>query len=74
MKPGEIYLFSPFQYEYNPERNKSPKIGLFLCRVKGSSGLIKSYSELTRWRILGPQGIEELWCNQWAIDPISELP
>ncbi len=29
MKPGEIYIFSPFVFEQNPERHRSPRIGLF---------------------------------------------
>jgi len=68
MKTGEIYLFKPYVYEQNPERHCFPRIGLFL-------GLIKDYSgwRPSKFRILGPEGIEELWSNRWAVDPIPEF-
>ncbi len=68
MKPGEIYIFSPFVFEQNPERHRSPRIGLFLERIADPSGWRPA-----RFKVLGPEGIEELWCNRWGCDPVPEF-
>ena len=68
MKPGEIYVFTPFAYEYNPERHRSPVIGLFLKRIKHRTGWGPS-----KFKILSPEGVEELWSNRWSSDPVPEF-
>ncbi len=65
---GNIYIFSPFQFYNNPEIDRKPMIGIFLERIPDPS----------KWRpaqfkVLGPHGIELLWCNRWALDPIPEF-
>ena len=69
MKSGEIYLFSPFVFEQNPERHRSPRIGLFLERIAWQS----FGAGPSRFKILGPEGIEELWSNRWGCDPVPDF-
>ena len=70
MKPGEIYLFTPFQFDYNPpvKMGRKSMVGIFLERVIDSSGWRPS-----RFKVLGPEGIEELWSNRWGCDPVPEF-
>ena len=70
MKPGEIYLFTPFQLDYNPivKMGRKSMVGIFLERVIDSSGWRPS-----RFKVLGPKGVEELWCNQWVSDPVPKF-
>lgn len=68
MKRGEIYIFSPFKLDYNPERFKSPFVGLFLERIPDPSRW-----RPTQFRVLGPRGVEDLYCNQWATDPVPNF-
>lgn len=67
MKSGMIYVFSPFQVDYNPmaQLGRKPMVGLFLERVTTHSGWLHS-----KYRVLGPQGVEDLWSNQWSCDPV----
>lgn len=68
MKHGEIYLFKPLRFELNPERHRSPRIGLFLERISDPSGWRPS-----KFKILGPEGVEELWSNRWVFDSVTEF-
>ena len=60
---GILYVFKPFQYEYNPEFDEPPKVAVLLARVRDSNGW-----QPGKYRILGPNGIEELWNNRWYIE------
>lgn len=70
MKPGEIYLFTPFQLDHNPivKMGRKSMVGIFLEKVIDHSGWRPS-----RFKVLGPEGVEELWNNQWACDPVPEF-
>ena len=70
MKPGEIYLFSPFQLEHNPSvmMGRKSMVGIFLERIIDPSGWRPS-----KFKVLCPAGIEELWNNQWSCDPVPEF-
>jgi hypothetical protein len=50
------------------QMGRKPMVGLFLERVKAHSGWLHS-----KYRILGPQGVEDLWSNQWSSDPVPDF-
>ena len=67
LNPGNIYVFAPFNYEYNPERNSKPFVGLYLERIREPNW------SASQFKVIGPGGIELLWANRWGVDPVPEF-
>lgn len=63
LQVGSLCLFTPFGYEYNPERSSPPKLALFLGRRRKEG-------HIGQWIVLGGNGVEHLWNNRWAVEEI----
>ena len=65
LSPGDPVICTPFKWEYNPEVDSPPFVGMWM----GSRRIEWSPSE---YNILGPNGLVWLWSNRWAVERINE--
>jgi len=67
LSPGDPVICSPFKWEYNPEKDSPPFVGMFIGRRPSPTG-----SNISQHGVLGPNGMNWLWCNRWAVEIINE--
>lgn len=63
MRIGYLYLFVPFECEYNSERNSASRLGIYLGKKNGSW-------TIPQYVVLSSYGVENLWTNRWAAEVV----
>jgi hypothetical protein len=65
VNPGDLIRCEPFKFEYNPEKDSRPFVGMFMGRRRNEWNP-------SEYNILGPDGLVWIWSNRWAVEVIHE--
>jgi len=70
MTPGDLVNLTPFDYEHNPDRGFSPRIGIYLGLIPGDRRKEHVAWNISRHRVLCPDGCWDYLTSRWAVEVI----